>query len=84
LDQALLSYNAKVYIVGRDREKAARMIGALKAETGHKAVFLELDLASLQSVKVAAAELASRETALHLLFNNAYVRMSNDVSATHP
>jgi retinol dehydrogenase-12 len=84
LDQALLSHNVKVYIAGRDREKAARTIGALEAETGHKAIFLNLDLASLQSVKAAAAELASRETALHLLFNNAYVGLSNNVSATHP
>jgi NAD(P)-dependent dehydrogenase (short-subunit alcohol dehydrogenase family) len=77
LDQALLSHNAKVYIAGRDREKAVRTIGALEAETGHKAIFLNLDLACLQSVKAAAAELASRETALHLLFNNAYVVLSN-------
>jgi retinol dehydrogenase-12 len=83
LYQALLSHNAKVYIAGRDREKATRMIDTLEMETGHKAIFLNLDLASLQSVKAAAAELASGETDLHLLFNNAYVGLY-DLSATYP
>ncbi|KZV90806.1 NAD(P)-binding protein [Exidia glandulosa HHB12029] len=38
--------------------------------TGHRASFLELDLASLASVKRAANEFISKESQLHVLFNN--------------
>ena len=34
-------------------------------------LFLELDLASLKSVRTAAAEFLSQEKELHILFNNA-------------
>jgi retinol dehydrogenase 12 len=67
----LLSHNAKVYIAGRDETKASRTIGALKSETGKDAHFLKLDLSNLKSVKAAAEELASKEHAVHILFNNA-------------
>lgn len=49
-------HNAKVYIAARNRENAEIAIQELEAETGKDAVFLELDLANLQSVKRAAAE----------------------------
>jgi hypothetical protein len=62
-----------VYIAGRDEGKATKTIAQLKAETGKEALFLKLDLGSLKSVKAAAAELASKEQAVHMLFNNACV-----------
>lgn len=56
LRQALLSRNAKVYLACRDATKTQRVIEQLERETSEKAIFLELDLASLTSVKSAADE----------------------------
>ena len=52
--QALLKKNARVYMASRNKQKAEQAIADLKADTGKGALFLELDLASLQSVKRAA------------------------------
>ncbi|KAJ2919177.1 hypothetical protein MD484_g1196, partial [Candolleomyces efflorescens] len=71
--KALLNHNAKVYIATRNREKTESAIQDLKTETGKEAIFLKLDLASLKSVKAAAEEFLSKETDLHVLFNNAGV-----------
>lgn len=71
--KALLEHNATVYLAARSRSKAEAAIAKLKEETGHTATFIELDLASLASVKRAAQEFLSKESALHVLFNNAYV-----------
>ena len=54
--QALLEHNAKVYLATRNKEKAAAALAELKEATGKDALFLELDLASLASVRRAAAE----------------------------
>ncbi|KAI5115554.1 hypothetical protein M0805_001883 [Coniferiporia weirii] len=67
---ALLRKNAKVYIAARSRSKAEATIAELKEKTGKEALFLELDLASLKSVKKAAGEYRSKESQLHILFNN--------------
>jgi retinol dehydrogenase-12 len=75
--QALLAHNATVYVAGRDQAKAKKAIDELQVSTGKEARFLELDLGSLQSVKAAAAELAAKEPAVHLLFNNALVFLSS-------
>jgi retinol dehydrogenase 12 len=69
--RALLSHNAKVYIAARSAEKTKTAIADLKAETGKEALFLELDLSSLGSVRRAANEFLSKEQELHALFNNA-------------
>ena len=69
----LLQRNAKVYLAARSRSKAEAAISLLKEATGKEAIFLELDLASLKSVKKAAEEFLSKEHELHMLFNNAYV-----------
>ncbi|KIO21352.1 hypothetical protein M407DRAFT_218308 [Tulasnella calospora MUT 4182] len=68
--QALLSKNAKVYMAARSKEKAEDAIAELKGLTGKDAVFLQLDLANLDSITKAANEFMSKEPALHLLFNN--------------
>lgn len=53
----LLNKNAKVYLAARSRPKAEEAIAALKKLTnGKEAIFLELDLASLDSIKKAAEE----------------------------
>ncbi|EIN11082.1 NAD(P)-binding protein [Punctularia strigosozonata HHB-11173 SS5] len=77
--KALLSHNAKVYVACRDRAKTDVAIESLKKETGKTAFFLELDLASLASVKACADSFMKIETELHVLFNNAGV-MSPPIS----
>ncbi|KAF5326839.1 hypothetical protein D9619_004230 [Psilocybe cf. subviscida] len=71
--KALLQHNAKVYIAARNANKAKQAIEDLKKETGKEALILQLDLSDLRSIKAAAEEFASKEKALHVLFNNAGV-----------
>nr|VWO99675.1 Alpha-crystallin (Acr) (14 kDa antigen) (16 kDa antigen) (HSP 16.3) (Nox16) [Ganoderma boninense] len=71
--KALLQHNAKVYLAARSREKAEKAIASLKEVTGKEAIFLELDLGSLSSVKTSADEFLGKEQDLHILFNNAGV-----------
>ncbi|KAI0920757.1 hypothetical protein AcW1_005064 [Taiwanofungus camphoratus] len=69
--KVLLMHNAKVYMASRTPEKARAAIKDLRKETGKEALFLRLDLADLRSIKAAAEEFLSKETQLHVLFNNA-------------
>jgi retinol dehydrogenase-12 len=69
----LLNHNCKVYIVGRDQSKADKTIAALRSDTGKDAHFIKMDLGNLKSIKAASEELASKEQAIHILFNNALV-----------
>ena len=66
-----MEHNAKVYLAARSRAKAEAAIAELKSATGKEAIFLELDLSSLASVRKAAEEFLSKEHELHVLFNNA-------------
>jgi short-subunit dehydrogenase len=54
--QVLLEKNAKVYLAARSEARAKAAIAELLTETGKEAIWLELDLSSLQSVEKAAAE----------------------------
>jgi NAD(P)-dependent dehydrogenase (short-subunit alcohol dehydrogenase family) len=47
---------AKVYLAARNRQKAEEAIAALKEETKKEAIFLQLDLADLDSIKRTAEE----------------------------
>ncbi|KZO92791.1 NAD-binding protein [Calocera viscosa TUFC12733] len=70
----LLLHDAKVYMASRSQERAEAAIAELKGETKKDSIyFLHLDLADLASVKAAAADFQSKETQLHMLFNNAGV-----------
>ena len=61
---------AKVYVAGRSESKAEAAINKLKADTGNKNVLLlNLDLADIPSAVVAARELVTKESRLHLFFN---------------
>ncbi|KIM40868.1 hypothetical protein M413DRAFT_27993 [Hebeloma cylindrosporum] len=71
--RALLAHNAKVYIATRNQGKAEEAIKELKEETGKEGIFLKLDLSDLNAIKSAAEEFSSKETELHVLFNNAGV-----------
>jgi len=68
--KALLGKNAKVYMASRSQERAEIAIANLKNETGKEAIFLQLDLSNLASVRKAAEEFKSKESELHVLFNN--------------
>jgi NAD(P)-dependent dehydrogenase (short-subunit alcohol dehydrogenase family) len=54
--QALLEHNAKVYMASRNREKAQAAVADIHASTGKHAIFLQLDLSDLASVRAAAKE----------------------------
>jgi retinol dehydrogenase-12 len=69
----LLSKNAKVYLAARSQSKAEDAIARLKAETGREALFLELDLGDLASVRACASTFLNLEERLHVLFENASV-----------
>ncbi|KAG9097256.1 hypothetical protein FRC07_010815, partial [Ceratobasidium sp. 392] len=69
--KALLNKGAKVYLAARSKAKADDAIEWLKGETGGKvAVFLQLDLADLASVRHAVEEFRQNEEKLNVLFNN--------------
>ncbi|KAH8077728.1 NAD-P-binding protein [Cristinia sonorae] len=69
--EPLLRRNAKVYMATRTKSRAEEAIRELRERTGKDAIFLELDLSSLESVQKAAHTFLSQETELHILFNNA-------------
>ncbi|KAJ6574425.1 NAD-P-binding protein [Mycena capillaripes] len=72
----LLLKNAKVYLAARSLEKAAAAIKRLEEETGKRAIFLQLDLADLPSVRESAETFLSQESRLDILFNNGGVMIS--------
>lgn len=74
--QALLQHNATVYMASRSKDKAEKAIASLKEATGKEALFHELDLSSLASVKKSAEEFLTKEHELHILYNNACVPQS--------
>ncbi|KAI9148905.1 retinol dehydrogenase [Paramyrothecium foliicola] len=64
---------AHIYLGARSREKATEAISDIKntAPGGAPITFVELDLASFESVKRAASDILSQTQELHLLVNNA-------------
>jgi retinol dehydrogenase 14 len=74
---ALAGMGGTVVMLGRDRERgeaAAQRVRAAAAP-GADVSFVSLDLASIVSVCAAAAEIASRHDAVHVLINNAGVHL---------
>ncbi|KAG7449941.1 NAD(P)-binding protein [Guyanagaster necrorhizus] len=71
----LLLHNAKVYLAARNPEKTANVIKELTEATGRTAIFLDLDLGDLKSVKAAAEKFLSNEKSLDILFNNGGVML---------
>ncbi|KAJ7735097.1 NAD(P)-binding protein [Mycena maculata] len=72
----LLLKNAKVYLAARSPEKAAAAIQRLEKETKKTAIFVQLDLADLPSVRKAAETFLAQESKLDILFNNGGVMIS--------
>ncbi|KAJ7120197.1 NAD(P)-binding protein [Mycena epipterygia] len=67
----LLLKNATVYLAARSSEKGTAAIRQLEDETCKTAIFLQLDLADLPSVRRAATEFLAKESRLDVLYNNA-------------
>ncbi|KAJ4251380.1 hypothetical protein NW762_011361 [Fusarium torreyae] len=68
---------ARIYLGARSRQKAEKAISDLQQENPKACPidFLEIDLASLASVKAAAATFLSKESRLDILVNNAGIMM---------
>lgn len=72
--KVLATRGATVVLAGRDPARTAAAAGQVRdATAGPKAETAELDLASLDSIRAAAADIASRFGTLDLLVNNAGV-----------
>ncbi|KAK4169892.1 NAD(P)-binding protein [Cladorrhinum sp. PSN259] len=79
LVKVLYQKNARVYIAGRSEEKASKAIEEIKASSSADVPstasleFLHLDLADLSTIKTSFETFKSKETKLHVLWNNAGV-----------
>ncbi|TRM66502.1 hypothetical protein BD626DRAFT_555372 [Schizophyllum amplum] len=74
--QALLQHNATVYMFCRSETRAKAAIADLKEQTAKEARFVQCDLSDLPSVKRCAEEFLSKESQLHVLFNNGGVMLN--------
>ncbi|NMH95981.1 oxidoreductase [Pseudonocardia acidicola] len=71
---ALAGCGARVLLTARDRERGKAALTRVRKEGGPGAELIELDLADLDSVRNAAADVRERTgNALHVLMNNAGV-----------
>jgi NAD(P)-dependent dehydrogenase (short-subunit alcohol dehydrogenase family) len=74
--RVLAQNGATVVLAGRDQGKTSAAVGVIRASRPTAVVeTADLDLTSLESVRVAAAELTARFPKLDLLINNAGVMM---------
>ncbi|KIY43460.1 NAD(P)-binding protein [Fistulina hepatica ATCC 64428] len=71
--KGLLERNATVYLGARSPSKAAAALKDLEDSTGKKAIFLQMDLTDLLSVRKAATEFGAKEKEVHGLILNAGV-----------
>ncbi|KIJ61747.1 hypothetical protein HYDPIDRAFT_159026 [Hydnomerulius pinastri MD-312] len=74
--RVLLTKNAKVWVTARDNSKGEATLKELKESTGKEGHLLLLNLANLKNIKASADEFLSKESQLHVLFNNAGVMNS--------
>ncbi|KAL3449700.1 hypothetical protein BJX65DRAFT_294388 [Aspergillus insuetus] len=71
--QALAKNGAKVYITGRTEEKLDRVAELYSKNITGQIIPLAADITQKESIQKLASELSSRESALHILINNAGV-----------
>jgi len=70
--RAIAAKGARVVLVARSEEKLAEKAAALRQLTGNQRIFTQvMDLADLDSVASAAAEIAARFPGINVLINNA-------------
>ncbi|MDE2463355.1 MAG: 3-oxoacyl-ACP reductase FabG [Alphaproteobacteria bacterium] len=67
----LAAAGAKVYICARSGDKIAAAATEIARETGGSVTGIRADLSDLDGIKALAADIASRESKLHILVNNA-------------
>ncbi len=67
----LAAAGAKVYICARTEAKVATVAAEIAQATGGTVIGLPADLSTLAGIDALAVAIASRETALHILVNNA-------------
>ncbi len=70
----LLMDGARVYILGRSRERGMQAMHYLNEETGKNAIYIHCDVAKADNCKTAIAKVAEREGkdfTLHILVNSA-------------
>lgn len=81
--QRFAALGARVVLVARSRQRGDLAVAEIRAATGNEAVDLVVgDLASLQSIRAAAATITEQEAAVDVLVNNAGVLpASREVSA---
>lgn len=81
----LYSKHAKVYVAARSESKAQQAIASIQkahpSSTG-SLVYLHLDLADLSTIKASATDFLSKESQLHVLFNNAGIMQPPQGSKT--
>ncbi|KAL0575656.1 short-chain alcohol dehydrogenase [Marasmius crinis-equi] len=70
LVKVLVSKGAKVYLAARSEEKFKQAVEDISDNSG-EIKFLKLDLTTAKGAKEAAEEFKSKESSLHILFNNA-------------
>ena len=63
-----MNHNAKVYLAARSKVKADAAIAELKEVTGKEAIFLQLDLADITSIRKSAEEFLSYVPSVLCLF----------------
>lgn len=81
LTQILYSRDATVYMTARSQEKGLAAISDIqkKYPTSKGALhYVPLDLADLSTIKASAQDFLSRESRLHVLFNNAGVMLPDE------
>lgn len=75
--EALAAMGARLLITARDQRRGVEAVERIRQRSGNGQVELvELDLARLDSVRAAAADILRRAPELHVLINNAGVTMS--------
>lgn len=76
LARILYTKNATIYLAARSLQKAESAISSIRQSAPNSSgtlTYLHLDLADLSTIKTSAQEFLSKETKLHVLFNNAGV-----------
>lgn len=69
--QGLSAAGAKVYISGRNGAKLSAAAREIACATGGAVIALRTDVSTIDGVEALVVEVAARETALHILVNNA-------------